>query len=52
MSSITLRKGLPDTANWSEEADERGRWSRRKSLLFMVMASLGFWTALTVALVS
>ncbi len=52
MSSITLRKGLTDSATWSEEADERGRWSRRKSLLFMAVTSLGFWTALTVALVS
>ena len=51
MSSITLNKGLPEAQEWSEESDERGRWSRRKSLLFMAAASLSFWTVLTVALV-
>ncbi|MBL8705760.1 MAG: hypothetical protein JNM30_12980 [Rhodospirillales bacterium] len=52
MSSITLNKGLSETRDWSEESDESGRWSRRKSLLFMAAASVTFWSAITLALVS
>lgn len=52
MSSITLNKGLSEAREWSEDLDERGRWSRRKSLLFMTAASVAFWSALTLALVS
>lgn len=52
MSSITLNKGLSEARDWSEESDESGRWSRRKSLLFMATASVAFWSAITLALVS
>jgi len=52
MSSMTLNKGLSTTREWSEDLDEQGRWSRRKSLLFMAMVSVAFWTTLTVVLVS
>ena len=52
MSSITLNKGLPEARDWPEDLDESGRWSRRKSLLFMATASVAFWSAITLALVS
>ena len=52
MSSITLNKGLSEARHAPEELDETGRWSRRKSLLFMTAASVAFWSALTLALVS
>ena len=46
MSSMTLHKSLPETEEWSDELDERGRWSRRRSLMFMAVVSLAFWTTL------
>ena len=36
----------------TEKDDFLSRWSRRKSLLFMAAASVGFWSAITLALVS
>ena len=51
MSSVTLQKGMSDARGWSDEQDETGRWSTRKSLLFMATASIVFWAALTLLLV-
>lgn len=48
MSSLTFNKGLEAPNTWSEEMDEQGRWSRRKSLLFMAIASVAFWAALAI----
>jgi hypothetical protein len=46
MSSVTLHKSMSDVQDWSDELDEQGRWSRRRSLLFMAAVSLAFWLAL------
>lgn len=51
MASVTLHKGMSDARDWSDELDEKGRWSTRRSLLFMATASIAFWVALTVLLV-
>jgi hypothetical protein len=51
MASATLHKGMPQARDWSDEMDEKGRWSTRKSLLFMASASIVFWTALALFLV-
>jgi hypothetical protein len=51
MSSVTLHKGMPDARDWSDELDEKGRWSTRRSLLFMATASIAFWAGLTLILV-
>jgi len=46
MSSVTMHKALSDAEEWSDELDERGRWSRRRSLMFMAILSLAFWAGL------
>jgi len=51
MTSATLHKGMPHARDWSDELDEKGRWSTRKSLMFMAMASIAFWASITLILV-
>jgi|DewCreStandDraft_4_1066084.scaffolds.fasta_scaffold218049_2 hypothetical protein len=51
MSSVTLHKALPEARDWSDDLDEKGRWSPRRSLLFMATASVAFWGAVTFLIV-